>query len=105
MIHLKFLNGKQHLLDLIWLSSTLLVLYVHAGITRPGSLVDAMTTPPLAGLPEIVLADLLQFTEANPFRVHLHFLNNSGYATHIDNSSIIDTYFKLPWRRLHAGTK
>jgi hypothetical protein len=69
MIHLDFFNGKQYLPDLIGLSFTFLVLYIYARITEPRSLVDMMATPTLARLPKIILTNLLEIVELNPFGI------------------------------------
>jgi hypothetical protein len=66
-----------------------LILDIYSGISGPRRFEYAMACAVLPRRAKVVFTDFFEIRESNPFGIGSHFLQDLGYATHIEMVSLL----------------
>jgi hypothetical protein len=89
MVYLQFFNGHKHLLHLVCLGLSRMILNINAGVSRPGSSVDAVTAAALTCFPKIKVTYPAQIREPDILRIALYLFKDIINVSHINIVSIL----------------
>src|SRR6266567_3985496 len=93
---LQFVEGRQHLPDLVSLGFPFVVLDIHSGIARPRGLEDGVTRAALARFTEVLLANLEQVSEPHASRFAPHRIaSRIFFEDGTDNGTSIGTTLEI----------